>query len=108
MDGINALFELGGAIAVIPSIMKLLSDRHHAGVSAWTMMFFSAWGWWNLLYYPHLDQMLSTIGAAFLAVANTTYLILLVRFGARAQRARRASPVIALTAIGNSKGEGKA
>jgi len=80
MDMINALFELGGALAIIPSIKAALRDKQIMGLSIWSTVFFASWGWWNLIYYPHLDQMLSACAALLLAITNSIYLCLIWKY----------------------------
>jgi len=86
MDLINAAFEYGGTVAVVPSIAAILRDKRVHGLSALTPMFFASWGWWNLFYYPHLHQPMSAIGAVFLAGANSLYLFLVVKYGKGSRR----------------------
>jgi hypothetical protein len=42
--------------------------------------FFTAWGFWNLYYYPHLDQWLSFFGGLFIVAGNFSWLILMVMY----------------------------
>ena len=80
MDQINAAFEFGGAVAVIPSILAAVRDKRIMGLSIWSTVFFSAWGWWNLIYYPHLDQLWSAWAALLLATTNSVYLYLIWKY----------------------------
>jgi predicted membrane-bound mannosyltransferase len=82
-DLINGLFELGGAAAVGLSIRRVLKDKDVAGVSAWQVAFFQTWGLWNIIFYPAIGQVWSTIGAVFLALANTIYLYYLFKYRRR-------------------------
>ena len=83
-DLINGLFELGGAAAVATSVLQLSKDKHYAGMSPWNIIFFQAWGLWNLYFYPQLNQPFSFIGGAALAAANAAYLSLLWRYRPKA------------------------
>jgi len=80
MDQINAAFEFGGAIAVIPSILAAMRDKRIMGLSIWSTVFFASWGWWNLIYYPHLDQIWSAWAALLLAATNSVYLYLIWKY----------------------------
>ena len=42
--------------------------------------FFGAWSLFNLFYYPHLDQWVSTVGASLMAISNTTYVMLVIYY----------------------------
>src|ERR1044072_8110677 len=79
-DLINGLFELGGAAAVALSIAAVWKDRMYAGLSVWQVVFFQSWGWWNVFYYPSIDQTWSFYGGLALAFSNTAYLFSLWRF----------------------------
>jgi hypothetical protein len=81
-DTINAAFEFGGAFALALNVRRLWIDRAVSGVHWGPTVFFTAWGLWNLIYYPSLGQWLSLIGGAAIVVVNTVWLILAVRFGA--------------------------
>lgn len=73
-DLINGYFELAGAVFVLFSIRKLWRDRQVRGVS-WAMVaFFTAWGWWNLYFYPAMSCWFSFTGGAVLVLANSVYL----------------------------------
>jgi len=76
MDKINALFEFCGFLAVMPSIVAAHKSKKIVGVSLITPLFFAAWGFWNILYYPHLAQDYSTYAAILLASANSYWLVL--------------------------------
>jgi hypothetical protein len=43
-----------------------------------SVVFFTAWGVWNLFYYPALGQSLSFIGGLFVVVANSIYVGMLL------------------------------
>jgi hypothetical protein len=73
-DLINGAFEAFGGFMLILSILRLHRDKTVRGVSPIATTFFSAWGLWNLYYYPHLDQWLSFWGGAFLVTANIVWL----------------------------------
>jgi len=80
MDMINAAFEFGGFLALMPSIMAIMRDKRVHGMSLLTPLFFTSWGWWNLFYYPSLDQFWSAIAAGLLASTNSVYLALLFKY----------------------------
>jgi len=79
-DLINSLFEISGGFFVLLSIIKVIKDKKVAGVSYGTIGFFATWGYWNLFYYPSLNQWLSTAGAGILAATNTIYVLLLIYY----------------------------
>lgn len=80
-DVINALFELGGAVAVFLSVLRTIKERNMAGVSGAHVAFFLAWGLWNLFYYPNLDQFWSFAAGAILTAVNFAFAMLWLKYG---------------------------
>ncbi|MFW6130504.1 MAG: hypothetical protein ACOC56_04900 [Atribacterota bacterium] len=79
-DLINGVFELFGGFFIYLSVKKLFNDKKVRGVSFIHVGFFAAWGFWNLYYYPHLNQIASFIGGIFIVIMNTLYLIQLIYY----------------------------
>ena len=79
-DIINCLFEFAGGYFIVVSILQLLKDKRVEGVNWQTPAFFSSWAWWNIYFYPHLDQWWSAVAAAILGVANTTWFVMLLYY----------------------------
>jgi hypothetical protein len=94
-DLINGCLEIGGAIFQAFNVRQLIKDKQVKGVSWPATAFFTAWGLWNLIYYPHLGQWFSTIGGVALVVTNLTWLGLLYRYNRR-QRNDRAEELVRL------------
>lgn len=82
-DLINGGFEAFGFFAVMLSVLKLWRDKQVRGVSLSTIVFFTSWGFWNLYYYPHLGQSLSTVAAACVCVANGSWCALIIKYRGR-------------------------
>lgn len=72
-DIINACFEAGGSVFAFFSILKLYREKEVKGFSYWTSGFFSAFGYWNLYYYYHLQQWVSWGAAGFLGFMNMVW-----------------------------------
>jgi len=87
MDVVNACFEFCGALAILPSIAAIRRDRAVAGMSVITPIFFAAWGWWNLAYYPHLHQLWSAGAAVSTALLNSIYVGYVMRTKRRMEEA---------------------
>lgn len=75
-DFTNGLFEAGTGITALHSCWKLYQHKRVQGVSHWLMGWVSLWGYWNLYYYPSLDQWLSFCGGLLIVTANTVWLLL--------------------------------
>lgn len=77
-DALNAIFELTGALFVWGNVVRLRRDREVRGVYWPTMGFFAAWGFWNLWYYPSLDQWFSFAAGLLLVAGNTAWVLMVV------------------------------
>ena len=86
-DLVNGLFEASGAAFVALIVRRIFADKRVAGVSPVAVLFFVVWGYWNLYYYPSLDQWYSAFAAGGVALTNTAWLAGLFYYG----RGRRES-----------------
>lgn len=77
-DMINGLFELFGSAMLWTNVRQLHKDKEIKGINWWTVVFFTSWGIWNLFYYPSLNQMWSFYGGISIALANVTWLGMLL------------------------------
>ena len=66
----NAIFEAGGAYFTWMNAWQLYKDKEIKGVYLPAWFFFTAWGLWNLYYYPSLGQLLSFAGGVVIVTAN--------------------------------------
>lgn len=85
-DLANGLFELGGAAFQLLNVKALMRDRRVQGVHWSPVVFFTAWGGWNLFYYPHLGQWLSFVGGLAIVLVNLLWLTLLASYSRRAAK----------------------
>lgn len=79
-DLINALFEGLSGFMLWYNVYILARDKKVRGVSILTIAFFSAWGYWNLYYYPFLNQILSFMAGLIVVSANTVWVILAIHY----------------------------
>lgn len=79
-DLINAAFEALGGVFILGHCRAVLRDKAVAGVSITATVFFTAWGFWNLYFYPALGQLFSFYAGVFLVLANCLWVGLLVRY----------------------------
>jgi uncharacterized membrane protein YfcA len=79
-DLINGLFEVGGGVAILCHCLTLLKDRLVKGVNWASVLFFTIWGYWNLFYYPHLNQWMSFTGGILIVSGNTWWIYLILKF----------------------------
>lgn len=79
-DLINGAFELGGGLMQLQNCRRLLRDKVVRGVDSRVFVFFTAWGMWNLYYYPSLNQPASFVGGVFIVTANAVWVSLAWRY----------------------------
>ncbi len=81
-DAINAAFELLGAAFVWMNAYVLWRDFEIKGVYWPGQIFFTLWGFWNLYYYPGLDQWLSFYAGIVLVTGNVlwSYMAIKIRY----------------------------
>lgn len=83
VDYINSVFEGGGAILQLLNTRQLLKDRTVKGVHWAPLAFWTAWGYWNVVYYSNLHQWFSFVGGLGVVAGNTLNLYLMWRFWPR-------------------------
>lgn len=89
-DLINGLFEALSGAMVLNHCRAIIKDKCVAGVSIISVAFFSAWGFWNLYYYPSLGQFWSFVGGMFIVISNMAWLLLLIKYRHKDFKARDA------------------
>jgi hypothetical protein len=73
-DIVNGLFEFGIAIPLAKGVLMLRKDKVVRGFYWPTIAWTTAWGLWNLYYYPSLGQWWSFVGGALVVSVNITWL----------------------------------
>jgi hypothetical protein len=73
-DIVNGLFELLGALMIWMNVFRLHKDKQIKGTYWPLTIFWTAWGFWNLYYYPLLDQWWSFAGGCSMVVGNIVWL----------------------------------
>jgi len=79
-DTTNGLFELVGALLNWRNVARIRRDRRVRGVDWRTWAFFTAWGWWNVYYYPSLGQWASMLGGLVMVSANTVWVWYAIKY----------------------------
>ena len=79
-DLINGLFEGASSLTIWLNVRAILRDKAVKGFSPVPLIFFASWGYWNLFYYPHLNQWLSFFGGVSMVIANTVYIFLVLKY----------------------------
>jgi Ca2+/Na+ antiporter len=85
-DWVNGGFELFGGIAIWLSVVALYKAKRFEGVSLLHWSVFALWGFWNLFFYSHLNQIVSLIAGINVVVANVVWLALAVYYKRKAER----------------------
>ena len=86
-DQLNAFFEGFGALLIFTSVRQLLKDKVVKGFSPIPLMFWTAWGVFNVWYYPSLDQWLSFYAGLAVVAVNSVYLTLVLYYLRKQKRA---------------------
>lgn len=84
-DFINGCFELLGGLLSIGNIKAILRDKQVRGMALTPLAFITAWGVWNVFYYPHLSQWLSFAGGLVIVCVNIVWLSLAVYYTRKEQ-----------------------
>lgn len=79
-DLINGAFELLGGLALWQNVKRIRADKQIKGVNWQVTLFFTSWGFWNLFYYPSLDQWFSFAGGLNIVAANCWWLFYAVKY----------------------------
>ncbi len=83
LDFINGSFEFVGAAFQVVQVRQILKDKAVKGVHWLPILFFALWGYWNLIYYPSLEQWFSFTGGLLLTIATSIWLVLLIKYSNR-------------------------
>lgn len=79
-DLINGLFEASGAVFLGMNVRQALKDKMIRGVHWGPTVYFTAWGIWNLYYYPSLGQWVSLAGGLGISGMNLVWAALMIRY----------------------------
>ncbi len=80
LDQINGAFEAGLAVMLFLNLRRLMKDREVKGFDYKVVVFTTAWGVWNLYYYPMLGQMFSFYAGIAVVAMNASWLALLLYY----------------------------
>jgi hypothetical protein len=79
-DLANGLFELCGGFMNWLNVYQIYKDKAVKGVNIWATVLFTAWGFWNLYYYPSLGQWASFVGGLVIVGANAVWVCLAFKY----------------------------
>lgn len=79
-DGVNGAFELFGGFVLLLHVRRLYIDKVLSGVSVVATAYFVTWGFWNLYYYPHLEQWISLVGAIAVVFVNVVWISMMAYY----------------------------
>lgn len=81
-DAVNGAFEAFGGVMNLINVLRLYKDKGYRGISIIPTFFFTAWGIWNIYYYPHLGQWCSFAGGMLIVAANAVWVAMAIYYGA--------------------------
>ncbi len=74
-DFINGSFETLGGVTTFLNCWRLYKDKEVKGVVWQLTIFYTAWGLWNMYYYPYLNQWLSFAGGLVIVTGNILWIM---------------------------------
>lgn len=77
---VNGALEFCGALMLVKNVLRLAKDKEVKGVTWWATAYFMGWGFWNLFYYPSLDQWYSFIGGCCIVTINVIWLAMMLYY----------------------------
>lgn len=80
LDIINGSFEFISGLFLWYNVYKLHQHKCVHGVSLLTFLYFTIWGYWNLYYYPALNQLCSFTSSFLVVSANTVWIIMAYKY----------------------------
>ena len=88
-DIVNGLYESFASFFLLLSCFRLYRDKEVKGWSMTTQLFFTTWGYWNLWYYPHLNQWVSFTGGLFVVLTNTAWTSMAIYYTHKNKKKRK-------------------
>ncbi len=79
-DMVNGLFEVIGGTLLFLNAWRIHKDKVVKGVSLLPCLFFTAWGYWNMYFYPAMDAWYSLYGGVVVASANTVWISMVIHY----------------------------
>ena len=79
-DTINGTYEFLGGLFLLQNCYRLYQDKEVKGVTLISAAFFATWSWWNLYYYPSLNQWISFFGGLLIALTNATWVVMAIYY----------------------------
>jgi uncharacterized membrane protein YqaE (UPF0057 family) len=67
------MFEAVGAILLLLNCRRLYIDKETKGISFAPFAFYTAWGFWNLFFYPAVGACWSMVGGIAVVTVNAAY-----------------------------------
>jgi len=69
-----------GGFFVMLHCYRLYRDKKVKGVSFVATAYFAAWGFWNMYYYPSLQQWRSFFGGLLIVAMNTLWILMMIYY----------------------------
>jgi hypothetical protein len=95
-DLINALFQLGGALAAWKNVQHLWRDRQIRGIFWPLTIYYAIWGLWNLAFFSHLAQWWSLASGTMLVSGNIVWSSIALHHHLKKTRQRRLIRIITM------------
>ncbi len=84
IDGINGAFLFAASLFYALNVRKLIKDKEVKGYSLGSIIFFTAWNCWNVVFYVIATDLFWTqFSSGIVALLNVAYLCLLIKYRRR-------------------------
>ncbi len=79
-DLINGSFETLSGFVLLLHCVKMHQEKKIRGVSVLACLYFMLWSYWNLYYYPHLNQWSSFVGGVWTGIVHTVWFSMILHY----------------------------
>lgn len=79
-DIVNSGFEFFAIVFIAKNCLSLYKDKKVSGVSIFSILFFTTWSFWNIIYYFILNQNYSFFCSVFVFIFNLIWLTLYFKY----------------------------
>ena len=79
-DLMNSIFAGLSSLFILNHCRVLYREKSVSGLSIISVMFFSVYSYWHLLFFYHLDITFSLVSSVLTFLANVLYMIMLLHY----------------------------
>lgn len=76
----NAFFEIVGSVLIWLNVRRLYIDKEVKGYDWRVTMFWTAWGVFNMFFYPAMGLWVSFAGGVSIVIANAVWVTMVLHY----------------------------